>query len=132
MEKSKFIILLLNKIRRQLASLIVEDGWKENSGILTIIGWSYIPFWEIISRDTAVIQKLKNIGIPCEKDMRNTLAHAGSVDAEKLIKYAEAFTSGDFADLVLSYVNTDLDAMIAKYNMTGAYGTQIDGDAFGG
>lgn len=130
MSKTKFVMLLLNKLRRQLMEFACSEGWEEDRKVLTVLGWSYIVFWEIVCQDTHVQQQLRNLGIPCDKDYRNKLAHGGTIESEKLVQYAKGLMGGGFAELVIENVNEDLDELISDHYINGHYGVSITADTF--
>lgn len=130
MSKTKFVILLLNKLRRQIKEFIRVEGWEEDKNVITVLGWSYIVFWEIIRQDSSVQQQLKALGVPCDKDYRNILAHGGTIEKEKLVQYAKGLTGGGFADRIIEYVNEDLDDLIGNHYISGNYGVSITADTF--
>ena len=130
MSKTKFVMLLLNKLRRQLQEFTCVEGWEEDKKTITVIGWSYIVFWEIVCQDTLVQRQLKELGIPCDKDYRNKLAHGGTVEKEQMIQYAKGLTGGGFAELVIDNVNEDLDDLISDHYINGHYGVSITADTF--
>ena len=127
---------LMEEIRRGKANYPVarnsekpdEYDWREDAHVLTFGQLSYAWFWEWVKQDTQIQERLESIGIPCEKELRDAIAHAsiGENTKCKIIEFIRGICSDKFAALLVSYLSDEFEQMLVGQSTYNKWGKEMN------